>query len=78
MIRGGSARQMPRIEPCPICAEWRYISIVKVCPICGAPGKLQEVKDTAEAYLRRLEFQRVWETGTFEQIWDAITPPEIE
>ncbi len=24
-------------EPCPICAEFRYISIVKVCPICGSP-----------------------------------------
>jgi hypothetical protein len=20
------------------------------------------------------EFQRLWETGTFEQVWDAITP----
>jgi hypothetical protein len=55
-------------KPCPICAEWQYISIVKVCPICGAPGKLQEVEDTAE------EFLRLWETGTFEQIWDVIIP----
>jgi hypothetical protein len=23
-------------KPCPICAEFRYISLVKVCPICGA------------------------------------------
>jgi hypothetical protein len=61
-------------EPCPICAEWRYISLVQVCPICGAPGKKQELASAAEAYLRRLEVQRLWETGTFEQIWDDIRP----
>ena len=61
-------------EPCPICAEFRYISIVKICPICGAPGKLQEVNNAAEEYLRRLEFKRVWGHGTFEELWDAIKP----
>jgi hypothetical protein len=59
-------------EPCPICAEFRYISLVKICPICGAPGKSQEVRDAAEEYIRRFEFERLWETGTFEQIWDSI------
>lgn len=61
-------------EPCPICAEWRYISIVKVCPICGALGGLREMTSAAEEYNRRYEFQRLWEIGTFEQIWDAIAP----
>jgi translation initiation factor 2 beta subunit (eIF-2beta)/eIF-5 len=34
-------------QPAPICAEWRYISLVKVCPICGAPGKNQELMSAA-------------------------------
>jgi hypothetical protein len=61
-------------DPCPICAEWHYISLVKVCPICGSPGKLQEVSDTAEEYLRRLEFKRIWGTETFEELWNSIKP----
>jgi hypothetical protein len=61
-------------KPCPICAEWRYISLVKICPICGAPGKSSELSSTAEAYLRRLEVQKLCEGGTFEEIWDSIIP----
>jgi hypothetical protein len=38
-------------EPCPICAEWRYISLVKVCPICGEAGGLEELNTLAEAFL---------------------------
>jgi hypothetical protein len=49
---------------CPTCAEWRYISLVNVCPICKAPGKSHAAE----------EFLRVWETGTFEQMWDSIRP----
>jgi len=37
-------------ESCPICSEWRYISLVRVCPICKAPGKLEELDDIAEAF----------------------------
>jgi hypothetical protein len=59
-------------EPCPICSEFRYISLVSVCPLCGAQGKKNEVKSTAEEYLRRLEAQRIWDAGTFQQIWDSI------
>jgi hypothetical protein len=59
-------------KPCPICAEFRYISLVKVCPICGAPGKLQEVKDTAEEFLKQLESQ------SFQEMWDAIIPLEAD
>lgn len=55
-------------KPCPICAEWRYISLVKKCPICGAKGKKDEVRDAAT------EFMKIWETGTFEQMFDAIIP----
>lgn len=55
-------------EPCPICAEFRYISLVTKCPICGAPGKKDEVRDAAT------EFMKLWETGTFEEVWDAIIP----
>jgi hypothetical protein len=51
-----------------------YISLVTVCPICGAPGKQDDVRAAAEDFTRRYEFQRLWETGTFEQVWDAITP----
>jgi len=32
----------------------------------------------AEEYNRRFEFQRLWETGTFEQIWDSIIPLSVE
>ena len=55
-------------EPCPICVEWRYISIVKVCPICGAPGKIGELRDAAEEFLKQLESEN------FEEMWDAIKP----
>jgi hypothetical protein len=56
-------------EPCPICAEFRYISLVKICPICGAKGKKDEVRDAAT------EFMKLFETGTDEEVWDAIIPP---
>jgi hypothetical protein len=38
--------------PCPICAEWRYISLVKICPICKKPGGLKEVDDLATEFMR--------------------------
>jgi hypothetical protein len=44
-------------EPCPICAEFRYISLVNVCPICNAPGKLKDVDDIADDFLRTLELK---------------------
>lgn len=65
-------------EPCPICSEFRYISLVRVCPICGAPGKLPEVSDTAEKFLRRLEIKRIWETVNFEEIWESIKPARAD
>jgi hypothetical protein len=65
-------------EPCPICAEYRYISLVRVCPICGLPGRLHEIKDAADDFIRRYEFQRLWETGTFEEVWDAIIPLPVD
>jgi hypothetical protein len=34
---------MPRIRPCPICAEWRLISLVTTCPICKSPGAKPEL-----------------------------------
>jgi hypothetical protein len=57
-----------KTETCPICAEWKYKSLVKVCPICGEKGGLDEVQDIAS------DFLKLWETGTFEQMWDAIRP----
>jgi hypothetical protein len=39
-------------KPCPICAEWRYISLVKICPICKKPGGLKEVNDLATEFMR--------------------------
>lgn len=51
-----------KTEPCPICAEWRYKSLVAICPICGEKGGLEEVDDLAS------DFLRLWQTGTFEQI----------
>jgi hypothetical protein len=41
-------------EPCPICAEWRYISLVKICPICKEPGGLEEVGNLAAEFMRAL------------------------
>jgi hypothetical protein len=60
------ANSYPRV--CPICAEWKYKSLVKTCPICGGPGGIGEVNDLAT------NFMRLWETGTFEEVWDAIIP----
>lgn len=51
---------------CPICSDWKYKSLVKTCPICGGEGGLNEVRDLAT------DFMKLWETGTFEQIWEAI------
>jgi hypothetical protein len=42
-------------KTCPICAEFRYISLVKVCPICGAPGKLHEVDEIADEFLKQFK-----------------------
>jgi hypothetical protein len=39
-------------KPCSICAEWRYISLVKICPICKEPGGLEEVDDLATEFMR--------------------------
>jgi hypothetical protein len=39
-------------KPCPICAEWRYISLVKICPICKKRGGLEEVDDLATEFMR--------------------------
>ncbi len=38
-------------EPCPICAEWRYKSLVEICPICKSEGGLRELDEIAEAFL---------------------------
>jgi hypothetical protein len=43
------------MSECPVCAEFRYSSLVSVCPICGAPGKSREVRDAAEEFLRYFE-----------------------
>jgi hypothetical protein len=47
-------------EPCPICAQWKYSSLVAVCPICGAPGKLKEIDEIADEFLRELELMKPW------------------
>lgn len=46
---------------CPICSEWRYKSLVKVCLICGRPGGLDEVAGLVNDFLRRLELDKVVE-----------------
>jgi len=37
---------------CPICSEWKYRSLVEICPICGAEGGLKEVDGLADDFLK--------------------------
>jgi len=44
---------------CPCCSDYRYAQLVAICPLCGAPGKLNEVEDIAVEYLRELEHENI-------------------
>ena len=47
------------MKVCPLCSEWRYRQLVKICPLCLAPGGLHEVEDLAGDFIRQFEAARL-------------------
>ena len=43
-------------QPCPICSRPEYISLVQVCPLCGAKGTKQEIDALCLEYILALEW----------------------
>jgi hypothetical protein len=43
---------------CPICARHKYISLVDICPICGAPGTKAEIDALCIEYMAAYEWER--------------------
>jgi hypothetical protein len=43
-------------KPCPICARHKYISLVDICPICGAPGTKAEIDALCLEYMAAYEW----------------------
>jgi hypothetical protein len=58
-------------KPCPICADWKYKSLVKTCPICGGEGGLNEVNDLAAQFMLEQVFEDM-EAGR--KVWDKPYP----